>query len=332
MKKVVFTSIEVFIITYNRSRFLRDGVQSIANQTLKGIKISILDNGSTDDTTVVARQIVDEYKEADIRYIRIPQNGGYASAFEQVKLLCSKEYVMIFHDDDILHPRYLELAAAAIDKFDNVAVVGSPCTPMSNPSVDNWEEVSSNAIYCEDYVDLAALMYFNVVNFAFPSAIYRSEYLKKSVIRPEFGLVCDKPLVLDAAQSGTSIIFTDKKLLRYRLHDKQSSTEREHWLTYEEIIAHNKYIKDILYKKPLYRIGFWLHCREWIISLYNWGRDFSISQSAFERRTMDSGAGNWLMALLISKLWILRSIGKRIRNFLSSRFRLDLKSVNVEDL
>lgn len=45
--------IEVFIPTFNRANYLKSSIQSILNQTLKDINITVIDNASTDNTKEV---------------------------------------------------------------------------------------------------------------------------------------------------------------------------------------------------------------------------------------------------------------------------------------
>ena len=44
------TTIEIFILTYNRLPYLKSAINSALNQSIKNLKITIMDNCSTDGT------------------------------------------------------------------------------------------------------------------------------------------------------------------------------------------------------------------------------------------------------------------------------------------
>ena len=59
--------IEIFILTYNRSRMLETAIRSVLNQTVK-TKLTVVDNHSPDDTPQMIERLKSE--GADFTYIR----------------------------------------------------------------------------------------------------------------------------------------------------------------------------------------------------------------------------------------------------------------------
>lgn len=52
-----FPSVEIFVLVYNDGDVARKGIRSVLNQTYKNLQVTILENGSSDNT----RAIVDEF-------------------------------------------------------------------------------------------------------------------------------------------------------------------------------------------------------------------------------------------------------------------------------
>ena len=84
-------------------------IESLLNQSAGVSKITVLDNESTDNTF----SVVERFSSRGVRYIR---TKGFLGNFKKAQEIASGKYVMLFHDDDILHPLYLELALRAQDR------------------------------------------------------------------------------------------------------------------------------------------------------------------------------------------------------------------------
>ncbi|CAG0970587.1 partial heptose III glucuronosyltransferase, partial [Anaerolineae bacterium] len=96
--------LSICIPTYNRSRFLREALDSIiasASSCLPEVEVVVSDNASPDDTPAVMAEYQARYTW--IRYYRNETNIGEAN-FYHVAQLAKGEYVWIFGDDDKLLP------------------------------------------------------------------------------------------------------------------------------------------------------------------------------------------------------------------------------------
>jgi hypothetical protein len=67
--------VSVIIPTYNRSALLQETIDSVLRQTFNNFEVIVVDDGSTDDTSVVVKGIKDDR----VLYFHKP-NGGPASA------------------------------------------------------------------------------------------------------------------------------------------------------------------------------------------------------------------------------------------------------------
>ncbi|MBS4760022.1 MAG: glycosyltransferase family 2 protein [Clostridium sp.] len=100
--------IQIFITTHNRAEFLKDAINSLLMQTAGAVEITVLDNESTDNT----ESVVKEFSCNNVKYIR---TKGFLGNYKKAKELVSKDYVMLFHDDDLLHPQYLEFVLSVLN-------------------------------------------------------------------------------------------------------------------------------------------------------------------------------------------------------------------------
>ena len=103
--------ISVTIPAYNRGRFLKDCLNSVAEQTYRPLEVVFVNDGSTDDTEQVALdwwRTLNEPKGISFIYLRLPHNAGYAAAQSIAYYLSMGEFIANQDSDDMSHPRRLE--------------------------------------------------------------------------------------------------------------------------------------------------------------------------------------------------------------------------------
>lgn len=98
--------ISVIIPTYNRCALLFRAIESVLNQTYKDWELVIVDDGSTDNTSLEVTHLLKEEKK--IRYIKTPNRGVSAARNLGIKLSAG-EYLAFLDSDDEWLPGKLEL-------------------------------------------------------------------------------------------------------------------------------------------------------------------------------------------------------------------------------
>lgn len=96
--------VTVIIPTYNRAAYLRHAMASVVAQTFTDWEILVVDNASQDNT----REVVEEFKEKPIQYIRHESNRGGAVARNTGITHSQSEYIAFLDDDDEWLPKKLE--------------------------------------------------------------------------------------------------------------------------------------------------------------------------------------------------------------------------------
>jgi glycosyltransferase involved in cell wall biosynthesis len=91
-------SLTVCIPTFNKSRFLRESIQSVMSQAFADYELVVIDDASTDDTP----SIVSSFRDQRIRYIRHEGNIRLPANFDECLRTGRCEFIIIFHDDDIV--------------------------------------------------------------------------------------------------------------------------------------------------------------------------------------------------------------------------------------
>ena len=112
--------ITVIIPIYNVSKYLKNCLESVINQTYKNLEIICINDGSTDNSL----QILKEYKERDERIIIIDKkNAGVSAARNDGIEKASGEYLFCVDGDDYIDEDFFEKFYNNAKKNDSDLVV-----------------------------------------------------------------------------------------------------------------------------------------------------------------------------------------------------------------
>lgn len=114
MKNESIPVVSVITPAYNSSRFIRDTMASVQNQTFPHWEHIIIDDCSTDQT----REMVTGMDDPRIRLITLTQNSGAAVARNTGLQQAKGRYVAFLDSDDLWLPNKLETQLQFMEKHD----------------------------------------------------------------------------------------------------------------------------------------------------------------------------------------------------------------------
>jgi glycosyltransferase involved in cell wall biosynthesis len=117
MKKTV----GVVLATFNGEAFLDEQLSSIFNQTLLPDTVVIVDDCSTDASVRIAEEWAHRHKNI-IKVYTNTQNLGFIQNFEKGIALCDTDYIALCDQDDISHIEKLEKCLAQLAANDDVGL------------------------------------------------------------------------------------------------------------------------------------------------------------------------------------------------------------------
>jgi glycosyltransferase involved in cell wall biosynthesis len=135
--------VSVVIPCYNYGRYLRGAVESALRQSGVDVQVVIVNDGSTDDTAIVA----DQFAADDPRVIVVHNevNRGHVHTFNRGLELADGEFLVRLDADDLLTPGCLSRAVALFDHDGRVGLVygnpyhfTTPTPPLPRTSKISW--------------------------------------------------------------------------------------------------------------------------------------------------------------------------------------------------
>ncbi len=124
--------ISIVVATYNRSKLLKECLESLLAQTYRDLEIIVVDDGSTDDTSKTIKILTD--KRHKVRYYYRPHLG--VSAARNFGLAQAKgEYVGFFDSDDLWPANYIEKMIKSLQAAPDFDAAYSDIMQMVNGKV-----------------------------------------------------------------------------------------------------------------------------------------------------------------------------------------------------
>lgn len=308
---MIAQDIEIAILTHNRCAFLREAMEGVCAQSVKDLKISVYDNASSDDTPKVIEAFKKAHPERELNYVRHPKNLGFDGNFKSAADGASCEYLMVLHDDDVMHPQYIEAVARAIEKLGDVALVSTHYgyIKSENQSRLMAQKPSSEAFVFDSQDDFAAY-YFYDGRASFSGAIYRVRDLLKYRKPNLYGKIGDINMLINTSLGGKTVIFCDKNFFFYRDHPGQDSHYRGNGPFKGEIFGRNIYFKNILLSSGKFfnRFIYKFYYAEWLVRLFKFaGEPAGVYRPEIRRLSEREGGG------LMAKLYATPGLGELLR-------------------
>lgn len=157
--------ISVIVPVYNVQKYLSDCVESLINQSYNNLEIILVDDGSTDKSSIIC----DSYKNSYNRIIVLhKKNGGVASARNAGLDCCTGDYISFVDSDDYLAYDFYENIVAQILVYKADIIIGSvqkvsECKQLLTRSNVNLVELS-NVTALRKMFDVPATIEMSVWN------------------------------------------------------------------------------------------------------------------------------------------------------------------------
>jgi len=213
--------VTIAIPTYNRKEYLKECIKSVLNQTFQDFEIIIFDNHSNYNI----KKLVSQFNDKRIKLIINEENLGNRRNFRKIfNYKFNSRYIIIFHDDDTMHPHLLGKEIELLEENPDMVFVGTNMNFIKNHEKMSKFSVKTknNIMVFNNSISFTKLLLTNF-NLCFDSVMYRMNILED--VTPydnKFFKWGDRPYLADLSKKGKVAILKDR-LVNYRIHRKQDS-------------------------------------------------------------------------------------------------------------
>lgn len=118
--------VSIILPVYNGARFLRQALESATAQTYPNFEIVVMDDGSTDESAVIAQSMIEQsmiqQSFSKVRYF-YQTNQGIAAARNRAITLAAGELLAFLDHDDVWAPNKLEVQVKYLEAHPDISLV-----------------------------------------------------------------------------------------------------------------------------------------------------------------------------------------------------------------
>ncbi len=120
-------TVSVIIPAYNCGQMLRQAVESVRRQTYQDLEVIIVDDGSTDGTAEVVRELAADWSK--VRPI-LSEHKGLAAARNRAIAAARGEWIAPLDADDLWLPEKLARCMDHLAAYEGISIVYTPMQPI----------------------------------------------------------------------------------------------------------------------------------------------------------------------------------------------------------
>lgn len=213
--------ISVAMTTYNGEKYIEDQLRSILNQTLQVNEIIICDDGSTDQTA----NIILNFNDSRIVFIRNQENLGYIENFYKAISLTTGDYIFLADQDDIWKPDKAAKILGHMKKTGACAV----CTSFELIDGDGKRIEDCDCFSMDPFIkrfkgNVATL---STIRLSFGNVAQGCTYCFTKSVREAYLRIHNQEVIHDLqimiiASCMGEVHLLNQKLIEYRIHGNNS--------------------------------------------------------------------------------------------------------------
>ena len=209
--------VSVLMSAYNHSKFIKESIESVLNQTYQDFELLIIDDNSTDNTF----EIISSFSSSKIWCYKNQQNVGMALNTNRLITMAKGEYIAIINSDDTWEASKLAKQMQFLEQQNQANLAG--CFTLANTINEKSEVISLKKptfIY-QDYTREQFLAYFfhqQQHHFCYPSVLIKKEVLQQvGLFNPALILLLDFEMWVKILLAGFELKILPENLTNFRV-------------------------------------------------------------------------------------------------------------------
>jgi glycosyltransferase involved in cell wall biosynthesis len=216
--------VSIIMTVRNGEKYLTEAISSMLEQTFVDTEMIIVNNGSTDNTSTILKNINDP--RLKIITVDPDPNNTFASGISKAFKAATGEYIAVQDSDDISYKSRIEEQVCFLETHQEVGLVGSRVNVINKfgEHLFTSQELPKSSELMQKYTE---------GNFLAHSTIMFRRELVNGIggYNLHFEYACDYRMALDILFSGHKISAINKPLVKSRRHAEQETAQQSTIIT-----------------------------------------------------------------------------------------------------
>ena len=224
VKKPVMPKITVIVAAYNAEKTIEQCAKSALHQTLDGIEVIFIDDGSTDKTGIILDSLAANFEFAHVFH---QENQGLYRTREIGLSLATGDYIGWVDADDYIEPNMYELMYTEALRFDSdVVICDYDFVPGIIPTKYKWFREYKGKVNTE-FIERNSQVWNKIV---------KRDLMKKLCIGKLFASCLDE-IYIRVLLEAKNPVTLQKQLYHYRVGANTMST------SYKNVVHYKQYVE-----------------------------------------------------------------------------------------
>ena len=245
--------VSIIIPAYNAEKFIEECARSVLNQTLEGIEILFIDDGSTDQTGIILDKLVSDSENARVVH---QSNKGLYKTREIGLSLATGEYVGWVDADDYVEPNMYEiLYNVALKNNSDLVICDYSWVPKKISTKEKW---------FREYKGKADVTFVERNSQPW-NKIVKREFMNRLQIGSRF-VSCFDEIYIQLLIEAKNPVTINQALYNYRVDSNTMSSSYNNIDHYRRFVEASKALqKEML---PFYSDDYWRGYFDYRVSYY----------------------------------------------------------------
>ncbi|QKJ65566.1 glycosyltransferase [Deefgea piscis] len=215
--------VSILVPCFNHSSFLIESLESFRIQTYSNLELHIIDDGSTDDSSVLIRSWVNKNSTRFVKCtFEKTVNKGVVNTLNSLLEKSDGQFIVICASDDILTPDSVAVRLAKFDEDDSVDVVFGRADVINNEGVSYFDD-AAKILYKANVENFKSTKLISELFYRWslpgPVSMYRKSSLLFVGSFDSKYQVEDRSLFLRMVMQHSKYLYVDQCVASYRRHD-----------------------------------------------------------------------------------------------------------------
>ncbi len=217
--------VSVIIPVYNRQAYIKECLESVLSQSYGNLEVIVLDDGSTDDTAKICRDMAEEDGRIQLY---AGDHKGVSAARNTAIEKATGEYVFFLDSDDIIHPGLLKVLVGSMIES-GAQIGGTKCYPVNDNLWDQYKskfmsQTSIDDFECLSNKDIFEIIFTRTTPISIIGGVmFHRDLIGDTKFHTDLTIGEDFLFIYENLIKGTSVVFLKKRLYLNRLHQENTS-------------------------------------------------------------------------------------------------------------